>query len=271
MICRYVNSKGRTIDLMKSPYRLITGNFFSYEWEAISYGGKIYGFERKAFEKEVKLDVFCKKSEFAARMNELESVFSEDIFNETPGKLYVNGEYLACYISGIKKDEWEAGIYTIVTLTILSDHPFWISEQKKVFYRRDADATNEGLNYPHNYPHNYTVSGRGVVSWYIEHVTSSPFYLVIYGPVTDPRILINGQVYEVYTTLEANEYLTIDSRSNEIQKHMSNGTIVSLYDYRNKDESIFTQIPAGPLDFNWSGTFGYDMTVFVERNEPLWN
>lgn len=271
MICRYENSAGKIINLMQAPYRLITADFFSYEWEPISYSGKIYGFKRMQFEKEVRLDVFCRKAEFSERMNEMESVFSEDIINQTPGKLYVNGEYLRCYINCVKKDEWEAGIYTLVTLNAISDHPFWISEKKKAFYKKDVDATNNGLNFPYDFPFNYTVSGRGVEGWYIDHVAGSPFLMVIYGPVTNPRILINNSPYEVFTSLESNEYLIIDSRTSEVKKFMSNGTVENLYDERRKEQSIFKAIPCGPLDFNWSGTFGYDLTVFVERSEPLWS
>ena len=271
MICHYENSKGEIIDFIKSPYRIITGDFFNYEWEAITYSGKIYGFERRLFEKELKLDVFCRQEEFAEKMNYLETVFSEDILNQSPGRLYVNGDYLSCYVRKVKKDEWEAGLYTVVSLTVVSDHPFWISEKSKSFYRKDMGISQEGLNFQFNFPFNFTTTGRGVDSWYVDHVTGSPFLMVIYGPVTNPRILINNYPYEVFTTLESNEYLIIDSHSHLIKKYMSNGTVVNLYDDRRKEESIFEPIDSGPLSFNWSGTFGFDLTVYMERSEPLWN
>lgn len=524
MICFYQNSKGKKIDLMSSPYRLITADFFDYEWDEISYSGKIYGFTRKTFEKELKLDVICTKSEFADNMNHLESVFAEDVVNVTPGKLYVNADYLSCYVKQVKKEEWEAGIYTIVNLTIVTDCPYWILEKQQNFMPKNrqkdivktvsgteivlSDAANkpvknividgytqqdeeptpdapqpikavgyrgyfngkyavpvkscgstdeqsktvhipveyplyegeriaavdtkykllrkwelykidtadkinrwylsgsgqnyentlifayafeEGktnkyaqntktvlcthnkaksvytadtpgfyvvnpstfndnriyfrinkstlktadlagfklwleenepefllelseaayeeieqapfagirtshpvtnmsadggyitldyivydgkadyLNYPLNYPFNYTVSDRGSSAWYVEHIKPLPFYLIVYGPVTNPRILINNLPYEVYTTLENNEYMTIDSRTHKVLKHASNGTIINLYNNRRTEQSIFAPLNPGNIQFNWSGTFGFNLTVFLEGNEPRWN
>ena len=389
MKCYYQNSRGKKINLMRSPYRLITGNFFDYEWDEIAYSGKIYGFSRKTFEKELKLDVFCSEAEFMDNMNHLESIFAEDVVNTTPGKLYVNGDYLTCYVKGDKKEEWEAGIYTIVTLTIVTDCPFWINEMPKQFLKKKSEEeifesknvfdgkwmiggyyvsnglygeisnsvvtqnkmvckggdrikvildkevsemiitywsedgtyiatyskankvkefvavapaesrafavrlTNpeltcenagiakivlnlslgggKNLNYPFNYPFNYTVSDRGSETWQVEHIKPLPFYLIVYGPVTNPRILINNHPYEVFTTLETNEYMTIDSRTHKVLKHASNGTVINLYNNRRTEQSIFEPLSPGILSFNWQGTFGFDITIYVERNEPRWS
>lgn len=272
MICYYLNSRKEKIDLMKYPYRLITGNFYSYEWEEITYGSRIYGFCRQFFEKELQLDVFCKKSEFAEAMNRLEDVIAYDRMNMKPGKLYVNGEYLSCFVKAVKKDEWEAGIYTIVTLTIISDKPYWIDEEAKIFYSKNVGDTGEGyhLNYPFDYPFNYTVSGIGTEQWYIDHIGSCNFKMIIYGPVTNPRILINGYPYEVYTTLEDGEYLILDTRDHTIVKYILNGTTSNLYDNRRMEQSVFDPIGPELLNITWSGTFGFDITVFIERSEPRW-
>lgn len=273
MICFYENSSGQKIDLMKYPYRLITGDFFNYDWEEITFNNRIYGFARSKFEKNVKLDVFCKASEFPDAMNYLEKIISIDILKETPGKLYVNGEYLSCYIKGVQKDEWEAGIYTVVTMTVLSDHPYWINEVSEHFYAKDS-SINEGkrefLDYKFDYAFDYTISGIGTQIWNIDHVASCPFVLTVYGPVTNPRILINGRVIEVYTTLESNEYLILNSRDHTITKYLSNGTTQSLYNNRYMEQSVFNPIEPGVIYATWSGAFGFDILAYIERNEPRW-
>ncbi len=273
MICYYRNSNGAEINLMKYPYRLITADFFDYEWEEQTYNGKIYGFSRKQFEKNIRLDVFCKASEFPSAMNTLESIISVDILNDTPGKLYVNGEYLSCFIKGVKKEEWEAGIYTVVTLSVLSDHPHWINELSQHFYAKDSslnEETGEFLEYPVDYSFDYTFTDIGSQNWYIDHVSSCPFLLTIYGPVTNPRILVNGRVIEVYTTLEGNEYLILDSRNHTIIKYLSNGTTQSLYNNRYMEQSVFNRIGPGAVLVSWPGTFGFDIVAYIERNEPKW-
>ena len=164
MICYYQNSKQETISLTEYPYRLITGGIYDYEWDEITYSSKIYGFSRKIFEKELKLDVFCGQDEFADRMNDFESVISVDIASNTPGRLYVNGEYLSCYVKSVKKDDWEAGLYTIVTLGIISDYPFWVTEATKQFFKKSVSGkagNGYNFNYPFNYPFNYTVTEIG--------------------------------------------------------------------------------------------------------------
>lgn len=273
MICYYRNSSGQEINLMRYPYRLITADFFNYEWEESTYNGRIYGFSRSLFEKNVKLDVFCRESEFPDAMNKLEDIISVDVLRGTPGKLYVNGEYLSCYIKGVQKDEWEAGIYTVVTLTILSDNPYWINEETERFYAKDSalnEDAGEFLDYPFDYPHDYTVSDIGSQNWYIDHVTSCPYLLTVYGPATDPRILVDGRVIEVYTTLESNEYFVLDSRDHTITKYLSNGTTQSLYNNRYMEQSVFDPIGPGSIYVTWPGTFGFDITAYIERNEPRW-
>lgn len=271
MICYYQNSAGQEINLMKYPYRLITADFFDYEWDESTYNGMIYGFSRKQYKKNVKLDVFCGVDEFAEAMNQFENIVSVDVLKSTPGKIYVNGEYLSCYIKGVKKEEWEAGIYTIVTLTLISDHPFWINEASKQFYPKEAgESTSDFLDYPFDYLFDYTISDIGSQDWYIDHITSCPFVMTIYGPVTNPRILINGRVIEVYTTLESNEYLILDSRDHTIIKYLSNGTTSSLYNNRYMEESVFDPIGPGTIFITWPGTFGFDITAYMERNEPRW-
>jgi len=271
MIAFYENHKGERINLLEHPYRLETGDFFDYEWECLSYGRNIYGFQRRMMEKTVRLEAFCARAELAAAMNRLESVTQADVMNSMPGKLYVNDQYLVCYVKQSKKTEWETDVLTVIELTIVSDKPFWVSELFRSFLPKgEGEVADGGLNHPFNYPFNYTVSDRGIVDWNIDHFNASPYFMIIYGPVTNPRILINNQPIDIYTTLESNEHLTIDSHAHKIIKHLSNGTKANLFDDRYKTTSIFDPIPAGNVTFNWPGTFGFDLTVYLERNEPPW-
>lgn len=270
MICYYENCKGEQLDLMKPPYRLITADLFDYEWEEIKYSNKIYGFQRTSFEKELKLDVFCRKSEFKGYMDALETLISRDVIEGIPGKLFVNEEYLECYIKGVKKEEWEAGVYTIVTLNMISDRPFWITESMQSFYKRDVEQIDTGLDYPFDYPFDYAIGNVGTQVWDLNAVGACPFTMIVYGPVENPRILINDNVYEVFTTLGETEYFILDSSSHTIVKYHSNGTTSSLYNNRRMEQSVFDPLRPGPQTITWSGTFGFDLTAYIERNEPTW-
>ena len=96
------------------------------------------------------------------------------------------------------------------------------------------------------------------------------FKLVIYGAVTNPAITIGGHVYQVNCTVAAGEYLTIDSLTKKIFLTGSGGAVTNKFNDRNRDSYIFEKIPAGANAVAWSGSFGFDVTIYEERSEPKW-
>lgn len=110
----------------------------------------------------------------------------------------------------------------------------------------------------------------GDVIWNVDHYAPCEFLMTIFGPAVDPRVVINGHPYQVYTTLDANEYLQIDSRANTVVKYLANGIQQDIYDYRAKQESVFDPITPGNISVVWSGEFGFDITLYCERSEPRW-
>ena len=62
--------------------------------------------------------------------------------------------------------------------------------------------------------------------------------------------------------------MIIDSFNHTIIKYASNGTQASIFDLRNKANSVFEKIPGGTLALNWTGLFGFDLIIFNERSEP---
>ena len=55
-----------------------------------------------------------------------------------------------------------------------------------------------------------------------------------------------------------------------MMKYLSNGTIQSIFEKREKKNSVFKWIPSGELILNWDGTFGFDLTIYKERGAPKW-
>ena len=92
--------------------------------------------------------------------------------------------------------------------------------------------------------------------------------MVIYGLAVNPRIVINGYAYILYTTIPAGSYVIIDSKQRTIMMYGSYGQKNNVFDFRNKSDSIFEKIPAGNLDIVWDATFGVDLTIFREKSEP---
>lgn len=93
----------------------------------------------------------------------------------------------------------------------------------------------------------------------------------ITGPFqVNPKILINDYPYEFFVTLESREYLIIDSQRRTIRRYLTNGTVQNLFNQRAQKQTVFERIPSGLLNINWSGDYGFDLTLFLNRREPPW-
>lgn len=259
MIAYYKNSRGQTINFMKSPYRTVEADWFNANWEEESDG----------YEMQMSIDVFGDRAEFKNNMESLYQIIAVDAEEDTYGRLYVNDTFLRCKIKTSEKSGWKGYVYSEIELTFEAPTLSWIREARKQFSVRQ-ETTLDGLNFPFNFPFNFAPSQKGQVSWSIEHPTSSEFQMIVYGPCVNPRILINGYPYEVYTTLDTGDYMVIDSQSDTVYKYLSNGTAQNLFHNRELEHSIFEKIPSGLLNINWSGDFGFDLILYLERREAAW-
>ena len=92
--------------------------------------------------------------------------------------------------------------------------------------------------------------------------------MVIYGLAVNPRIVINGYPYVLYTTIPAGSYVIVDSKQRTIMMYGAYGQKTNIFDFRNKTDSIFEKIPAGNLTITWDASFGVNLTIFREKSEP---
>lgn len=78
-----------------------------------------------------------------------------DIASMNPGRLYVNGNYIECYICGINPDEWVTGCNTLdVELLIAVEYPFWLLDKEYVF-PVSGQISKGNYKYPLKYPWRY--------------------------------------------------------------------------------------------------------------------
>lgn len=97
------------------------------------------------------------------------------------------------------------------------------------------------------------------------------FLLRIYGPCVNPYVSINGVDIGVTATVQAGEYVEIDSRDKTVYRVDTNGVRTNLFNQRLKTTSIFTKIPSGNNVAIWPGTFTCELIVYEERSEPKWS
>lgn len=271
----YVNSNNEKIDLLEPPYMLQTGELFGYKWnyeskQRLGGGGKITNIRKDLEERTLTLSIVNYGVEnYEEAIDYLHEITDIDVLKKTPGRLYVGGMYLNCYVTASEKSEWEpeAG-YIDVSLTLAVEYPMWVGENPYTFHSFGVSST-DNKRYAGRYPYRYA---NGMNSTYIinPHFTNSNFELIIYGPAVNPMVTIGGVPYLVNVILEEDEYLAIDSRSRTIIKATKNGERENLYHNRQKGRNFFRKIGPGRQSISWTGKFDFDLIIYEERGEPKW-
>lgn len=280
---RYVNSRGEILDFSEFPYLFQSGDLVNYSWKYDSSNNRITNIRREVGERAFKVGLIPdwslpyaeKRAALKEAAEHLFNVIEYDVINNTEGRIVTDtGSYFPCQILASDKTDWEKPtVYMFIDLTAVSGKNSWITEQNFSFYPSGTSTENadsEFLDYNFDYDFDYTTQKSGISSINISHIATSDFKLTIFGPCNNPRILIAGHPYEVFTSLSDGEYLIIDSINNTVIKYLTNGTQESVYDLRGKAKTVFEQIPPGYNTVSWDGSFGFDLTVYIERSEPLW-
>ena len=275
----YLNGAGKKLDFTRIPYLMETGDLLDFDWQYNSttnhnsFGGKISGFTKAIASKTINMSIFAwSEVAYKQAMNELVDAIEYDLIRVSPGKLYVNGNYLRCYITAGKFEDWESPVDFInLELTITTEYPLWITEREWNFTPGSASVKN-GKRYPGRYPYRYA---SGAASGIINQPSNSPahFRLVMHGPVADPQCRIDGKTYGVVDTiLGEDDYVVIDSDQNTVTLYSADGTSQNIYNKRTRGgNSVFQRLPSGVLDVHWAGGFLLSIVVFEERSVPRWN
>lgn len=275
MIIKYVCSNGKEYNLLGHKMRATAGVFHKYKWEQnateMELGDNVYGFAKESITYSITFTIRGKLEERRRFLNELHDAFEHDIANATPGRIWYGEYYIECYVTAAENGvsgTWNN--WSECAADIYCPYPFWSKEDKKSFYPDSAGKSEaySFLDYPHDYMYDYSRPSSGSQNWVIDHFRNSNFVMTVYGKCANPRITINGHIYQINDTLEATEYITIDSREKTVTKYLANGTEQNIFGKRWKEQSIFELIPFGNLLIMWNGEFGFDITVYKERSVP---
>lgn len=270
---QYVASSGNIYNLRGNTLRTRRKtNFHKWTWSVngvnLQYGMRVSGFSRPGQTYETTLTLFGSEEQKRAQIEALHDDFELDVRNETPGRIIWGSYYIDCFVIGSSLTPNNGNMSADNVVSFYCPYPFWIKEETRRFYPQSAGGAETFLDYPHGYDYDYFSGGSGTQIWQTGFPFTSDFRMIMYGPASNPRVLINDHIYQILDTLAASEHVIIDSKLGTIVKTQADGTKVNAFDLRNKEESIFEKIPAGTLTFNWSGAFGFDLTLYEERSEP---
>ena len=268
---QYVASSGNVYNLKSDGIRSRDANYHTWGWVAngtqLQFGQRVSSFKRDPITYDTTLLFYGSQQYRKAIIEALHEDFELDVRTMRTGRIIWGDFYIDCYASSSSTEPDENLLWTDNKITFFCPYPFWIKEETKEFYPQEVPAGQTYLDYPFDYAYDYYYGNPGIATWHSDFPFTSEFKLIIYGPVSNPRILINNYPYQVNDTLGENEYLVIDSRKHTVTKY-TGGQTVDIFDYRDKTKSVFEPISAGTLRFNWSGAFGFSLTLYEERSEP---
>lgn len=269
----YEDHNGRRFSGKENGVYLNYNDLRDYSWSYDTINSRISRFYRGVTSRDLPLVVVGQTDEQAiATRNRLFDLAEGDIAALLPGKVYLGDWYTNGYITSSAKSNYLiTNRYCNIDLTLTSDDPAWYREQKHVFIAGSSDTvgSGDGTDYAYDYTYDYALamSGRRIVC---DSAGSNAFRLLIYGPATDPYVVIGGHTYAIAGHIGIGETLLIDSLTKTVTLTKATGAVVNWFDKRNRDSYIFEPIPAGQNIVSWVGTFGFDLTVIEKRSEPKW-
>lgn len=276
--CRYENSRGESIALDGAPIVVRDSELFDYGWKltasdaAAGDGGRAVAARRAVQDRTLMLDVFADTQEaHNAALNRLHDVMDYDVEMLTPGKLWVNGQYIRCFAYASEKTldrDWTR--YTVVKLTLKVVSPAWTAEETVTVL--PAEPSEQGgayKQYDGKYPYRYTEESASY-----RFVNRSggrvPMILKIFGPCHAPSVFVGGCEYGLTGDVAQGAYAVIDQRDKSIVLVGADGTKSNYFAARKKSVDNFLGAPTGNLQITCSGAFACEVTFLTRRSEPKW-
>lgn len=267
----YQNAAGEKIDFTREPYVAKDINaLINYGWSYGTVQGRIRKFTKEITEIPIEINIYADdQNYFEQAANRFFRIIEKDVIDGMKGRLYYQGQYMEGFFKGNDKIDWCKDVpFCIAGLTFVTDRPWWIKETHYDFYANNAYAGGS-KKYAYRYPYRY---GGGLTGGHIinEHFDKADFKMVIFGPVVNPLIIIGGHKYQINILLETGEYLELDTEKGTVTKVMNSGQAVNAFHNREKSSDPFAPIIPGRHSVEWTGKFGWNITLYAKRSEPEW-
>lgn len=268
----YTNSKNQVIKLGRDTGIWLDENdLFSYEWEYVTAQRRLVAVSRDVTEIPVKLLFLNGESdEIIAHFLE---VMDYDMRMKSPGTLSVNGfERRGVFFQASTEDYMYKRGLMYRDMRFLALDQDW--SRRNVFtFDLSVGSVDTQLFYPHDYPHDY---GGSPAPSSFENSSAFPseFLLRIYGPVTNPYVIINGNLYAVNCTVVSGGFLVIDSTDrSSIYNYNAQGVAQNVFDLatagsQGSGEYIYELIQPGTNQVSKSNNFKIDIEVLDSRSIP---
>lgn len=269
---KYKNHMNEVFEFGKDGIFVDSSDLRDYEWSVEKKNNRIAALKYTVRKKKLPVTIICPTEEQStAAKNKLFEVVEKDVLAMKHGRIILGDYYMKCYVTKSAKSEYLTNNrWTKLTLTLTTDHPYWVKETTASYgVVDDSEAEQTYLDYAMDHPFDYfcdaaikPITNTGFVA--------SNFRLVIYGPCIDPSVIIADHIYQVNCTINENERLVIDSSAKKIYLTTEDGTTINKFNDRERTSYIFEKIPPGQNVVSWTGDFAFDLILLEERSEPKW-
>lgn len=265
----HTNSENETLDFNELGIYANYNDLRDFEWDVQTYNERITKFYKGIKEKTIPFTFVVDKQKAAEIKNKFYEHFEKDIMNMKKGYFTINGYKYHCYLTkSVKSDYLMSKRILKISITIKSDNPFWIKETTKSIKFAQAEQSSDDLTYTFTYPFIYR--RKNSVNFTNENFTDTDIIMRIFGPIENPYLMINENIYQVNATIDGSDYLEIDTENKTIYKYSKYGDKTNLFNYRNKQYDIFKAIPSGPISISANGDFKVELVMVEKRGEPKW-
>ena len=270
---KYVNSAGAEFDFDRAGVHPVPSGIWDWEVSALELNGELAYLSRSP--RDLSFDVtFAQGVPPQAAMDDLYSVCAVDVAGNSTGALMM-GEWSipAVLTKSEKTGWWRPNGPVSYALTFRCPRPWWTRSIVYQFFAVSEQGT--ALDYPHDYPFDYGGQGQ---AGFVSSDTPYPcdFVLRVYGPATNPYVVIGGNRYEVDVTVPAGGLLVVDSEAPTVELIQPGGAHSNVFDDTpdlGADDGayIFAPIQPGDQQVSWDGTFGFDLVISERRDERTWS
>ena len=277
---KYTNNRDNSVTLTEYPYFIDIEPLYDYKWSYksrdASSGSVVKGFYKDITDKSLTLRVFGNnRAERNAAIDELNSIFEVDIFDNKAGKITVGPWYTYGYITASDNSDWQYGAAVAEKkVTLTSERQAWYNILKRTSYgntiKAEADAIDKQYEDCYGYDYDYTNAVDSQLILTNPSVNESEFILTIEGPATTPYLQIGDNVYHITANVPDGALLVIDSTKKTAIMTLADGTLLNMFSARDSAYYIFKRIASGQNPVVYDGTFLWQLDVIEERSEPRW-
>lgn len=199
-----------------------------------------------------------------------------DVSALAPGTFSCDGWSQRAYVTGVEAATVSGGAATVKLTVALLDGAW--RRPTTYEFRPGAGAgqvgTSHGYDYGYGYGYSYSAEASREIE--VDSVVPSEFRMIVYGPATRPAVTVAGNRYQVSTDVPDGGYMVVDSIEGTVTKVTRNGyktnclANASLGAGEGSGNYIFERVPAGTSTVGFDGSFGWDLTIYVEDGAVPW-